>query len=80
MATSTIILIVVVAVAAVLLIAALAWLATQPAITTVIPGARNAEQARANAAAGEMSVPLSYDQTVHEVYDELVREHVHGRW
>lgn len=60
--------------------AALAWLAAQPAVTTVIPGARNPEQARANAAAGDIDLPASYDTTVHEVYDELVREHVHGRW
>jgi aryl-alcohol dehydrogenase-like predicted oxidoreductase len=60
--------------------AALAWLSNHPAITTVIPGARNPEQARANAAAGDIDLPPSYDATVHEVYDELVREHVHARW
>jgi aryl-alcohol dehydrogenase-like predicted oxidoreductase len=60
--------------------AALAWLAAQPAVTTVIPGARNPAQARANAAAGDIDLPDSYDSTVHAVYDELVREHVHGRW
>jgi aryl-alcohol dehydrogenase-like predicted oxidoreductase len=60
--------------------AALAWLAAQPAVTTVIPGARNPEQARANAAAADIDLPASYDATVREVYDELVREHVHGRW
>ena len=32
---------------------ALAWAGQQPGVTTVIPGARNAGQARANAAAGE---------------------------
>jgi aryl-alcohol dehydrogenase-like predicted oxidoreductase len=60
--------------------AALAWLAAQPAVTTVIPGARNPAQAQANAAAGDIELPDSYNSTVRAVYDELVREHVHGRW
>ena len=60
--------------------AALAWLAAQPAVTTVIPGARNPEQARANAAAGDLVVPAGYDTAVHRVYDSLIREHVHPRW
>ena len=60
--------------------AALAWLAAQPAVTTVIPGARNPEQARANAAAGDIELPATYDATVHEVYEQLVRPHVHDRW
>lgn len=60
--------------------AALAWLVSQPAITTVIPGARNPEQAIANAAAGDIDLPPRYDTTVHEVYDSLVRQYVHDRW
>jgi len=32
--------------------AALRWIIDQPGVTTVIPGARNADQARGNAAAG----------------------------
>src|SRR4051794_40023799 len=40
--------------------AALAWVVQQPGVTTVIPGARNAEQARANAAAG-LAAPLPDD-------------------
>ena len=34
--------------------AALAWVVQQPGVTTVIPGARSPEQARANAAAGSL--------------------------
>jgi aryl-alcohol dehydrogenase-like predicted oxidoreductase len=47
----------------------------------VIPGARNAEQARANAeaAAAEPLSPEVHDE-VRAVYDELLRPHVHGRW
>jgi aryl-alcohol dehydrogenase-like predicted oxidoreductase len=60
---------------------ALRWLVDQPGVTTVIPGARNAEQARANAAAAELP-PLTAEQqdVLREVYDRNVREHVHDRW
>ncbi len=61
--------------------AALAWLAQRPGISTVIPGARNAGQAMANAAAGDVP-PLDpgFDAAVHELYDRRVRSAVHGRW
>jgi len=60
---------------------ALAWLAQQPGVTTVIPGARNVDQARANAAAGSLS-PLgdAFDADVHRLYDARFRAAVHGRW
>lgn len=61
--------------------AALAWVAQLPAVSTVIPGARTPEQARANAAAG--SVPdLGPDFTagVQGIYDELLRPSIHPRW
>ena len=60
---------------------ALRWVIDQPGVTTVIPGARTPEQARANAAAADLE-PLSPD--VHarlaRLYDERIREHVHARW
>ncbi|WP_041837112.1 aldo/keto reductase [Actinosynnema mirum] len=58
---------------------ALRWILDQPQVTTVIPGARNPEQARANAAAAEIA-PLSSHDEVRAVYDELVRPVVHDRW
>jgi aryl-alcohol dehydrogenase-like predicted oxidoreductase len=60
---------------------ALRWILDQPGVTTVIPGARNPEQARANAAAADLR-PLSTDaQTgVTDVYDELIRPQIHHRW
>ncbi len=60
---------------------ALRWIIDQPGVTTVIPGARSPEQARANAAAAGLA-PLTAEQqdAVREVYDRLVRPHVHGRW
>jgi aryl-alcohol dehydrogenase-like predicted oxidoreductase len=60
---------------------ALRWVIDQPGVSTVIPGARNPEQARANAAVAD-TPPLSQPQLngVRDVYDRLVREHVHDRW
>ena len=60
---------------------ALRWIVDQPALTVVIPGARNPEQARGNAAAAELA-PLSAEthETVQAVYDELIRPQVHDRW
>ncbi len=60
---------------------ALRWVIDQPGVSTVIPGARNVDQVRANAAAAELR-PLSEAQLagVREVYDGLIRPHVHDRW
>jgi len=61
--------------------AAIAWLWQQPEVSTVIPGARNTEQARSNARAG--SVPDLGDgfrQGVRDLYDERIRAQVHDRW
>ena len=59
---------------------ALRWVLDQQ-VTVVIPGARNAEQARGNAAAAALDplTPQAQD-TVRAVYDELLAPHVHGRW
>jgi aryl-alcohol dehydrogenase-like predicted oxidoreductase len=60
---------------------ALRWVIDQPGVSTVIPGARNPEQVRANAAAADVP-PLSEAQLagVKDVYDRLIRPHVHDRW
>jgi aryl-alcohol dehydrogenase-like predicted oxidoreductase len=60
---------------------ALRWVIEQAGVSTVIPGARNPEQARANAAAGA-SASLSRAQVdgVRDVYDRLIHPHVHDRW
>ena len=59
---------------------ALRWVLDQQ-VTVVIPGARNAEQARGNAAAAALE-PLTPQarEAVRAVYDELLATHVHGRW
>ena len=61
--------------------AAIAWLWQHPAVSTVIPGARSPEQARANAAAGRVA-PLgsAFDEGVHRIYDTRLREVIHPRW
>lgn len=60
---------------------ALAWVWQQPGVTTVIPGARNAEQARANAAAGDADpLPPALIDGVRDLYDRHFRAAVHGRW
>jgi aryl-alcohol dehydrogenase-like predicted oxidoreductase len=61
--------------------AALAWVVQQRGVTTVIPGARNADQARANAAAGALGrLSADFMAGVHRIYDEHFRESVHPRW
>ncbi|GGI04607.1 aldo/keto reductase [Egicoccus halophilus] len=60
---------------------ALRWLLDRDGVTLAIPGARNPEQARANAAVMELP-PLDEDTTdaIADLYDRSVREHVHDRW
>jgi aryl-alcohol dehydrogenase-like predicted oxidoreductase len=60
---------------------ALRWVVDQPGVTVVIPGARNPEQARANAAAAGLApLPAGTLDAVRDVYDELIRPQVHDRW
>ncbi|HLP22456.1 MAG TPA: aldo/keto reductase [Microbacteriaceae bacterium] len=66
--------------------ASLAWIAAQTGVTTVIPGARNAEQVRSNCAAAALLEPqhsealAEFDAAVREVYDELIRAVIHPQW
>ncbi|MFC9561168.1 aldo/keto reductase [Agromyces sp. NPDC056965] len=59
---------------------ALAWVAAQPGVSSVIPGARSPQQARANAEAGSLRLPPSFDEAVRELYDREIRATVHDRW
>jgi aryl-alcohol dehydrogenase-like predicted oxidoreductase len=60
---------------------ALRWIIDQPGVTTVIPGARNPEQARANAAAADLPpLPPETREMITAVYDELIRPQVHDKW
>jgi aryl-alcohol dehydrogenase-like predicted oxidoreductase len=64
--------------------ATLAWIAAQPGVTSVIPGARNLRQAESNADAaalldGEVDL-AAFDAAVHDVYDRHLRESIHPLW
>ncbi|MFJ3334653.1 aldo/keto reductase [Streptomyces sp. NPDC086766] len=60
---------------------ALRWIVQQPGVTTVIPGARSPEQARANAAAAKLP-PLSEATlaAIEDLYDRRVKDRVEARW
>jgi aryl-alcohol dehydrogenase-like predicted oxidoreductase len=60
---------------------ALRWIIDQPGVSTVIPGARNAEQARGNVdAAGLPALTDEQQAAVRDVYESRLRPHVHDRW
>ena len=60
---------------------ALRWVIDQPGVTVVIPGARNPDQARANAAAAGLApLPEATKDAVRTVYDELIRPQVQDKW
>ena len=62
-------------------VAALAWLAQLPGVTTVIPGARTVRQARSNASAGSVArLTPEFSGQVRDLYDRYFREAVHSRW
>jgi len=60
---------------------ALRWILGFEAVSTIIPGAKTAEQARANAAASDLPA-LSADalQTIADLYRERIAPQVHQRW
>ena len=61
--------------------AALRWVIDQPGVTTVIPGARSPEQARANAAAAALpQLPAETIAAIRSLYDRAIRPQVHHRW
>jgi aryl-alcohol dehydrogenase-like predicted oxidoreductase len=60
---------------------ALRWILMHDAVSTVIPGARSPEQARANAAAADL--PALEDAAlsrIASIYAERIAQHVHQRW
>lgn len=60
---------------------ALRWILMFDAVTVVIPGARNPQQALANIAAADMP-PLSGDimGAIAQIYEEDIKPYVHARW
>ena len=60
---------------------ALRWIMMFEAVTCAIPGAKNPEQAKENALAGDF--PTLSEETmekVRQVYDHLIRPQIHSRW
>lgn len=61
--------------------ASLRWIAEQPGVTVVIPGARSAAQATGNASVGSAGpLPPSFDAAVRAAYDTHLRAAIHPRW
>jgi aryl-alcohol dehydrogenase-like predicted oxidoreductase len=61
--------------------AAIAWVWQQPGVSTVIPGARNVAQARANAAAGEAAtLPDEFLDGVGQIYARHLADALQSRW
>lgn len=60
---------------------ALRWILQFDAVSLAIPGAKNPEQARTNAAASEIaSLDWGTLEKVRRIYDEHIRAQVHDRW
>jgi aryl-alcohol dehydrogenase-like predicted oxidoreductase len=60
---------------------ALRWILMHDAVSTVIPGAKRPAQVADNAAASELPpLEAATMARVGEVYDEMIRPHVHHRW
>jgi aryl-alcohol dehydrogenase-like predicted oxidoreductase len=60
---------------------ALRWILMHDEVSTVIPGARSPDQARASAAAADLP-PLDEEKmtSVAEIYDQRIAPYVHQRW
>ena len=60
---------------------AIKWILENDKVSCVIPGMSNANQIQANIEASEMP-PLSVEQmeSVKNIYDKYLREHVHSLW
>ena len=62
--------------------ASLAWIASRPGVTSVIPGARTTAQAQSNADAGAIDPAVldTFAAAVVDVYDRRLRADVHPQW
>jgi aryl-alcohol dehydrogenase-like predicted oxidoreductase len=60
---------------------ALRWILMNEAISVVIPGAKNADQARANLSAASLA-PLSPEtmNRIRSIYETSIKPSVHQRW
>lgn len=60
---------------------ALRWILMFEEVSCIIPGASKSSQVRSNVEAAELE-PLTAEQmtTIDEIYDQMVKEHVHHLW
>ena len=60
---------------------ALRWILDHPAVSCVIPGARNARQIGENVTAAELpSLRAGQMAAISKIYQKRIQEHVHHRW
>ncbi|WP_329060481.1 aldo/keto reductase [Streptomyces sp. NBC_01429] len=60
---------------------ALRWIIQQPGVSSVIPGARSVEQARANSGAAALApLPEPVLDAVRALYERRLRDSIHARW
>ncbi|MBB3999276.1 aldo/keto reductase [Aureimonas pseudogalii] len=60
---------------------ALRWILMEEAVSVVIPGAKNRDQAVANAGASALpSIPADVMDGVRSIYHDRIAPHVHQRW
>jgi aryl-alcohol dehydrogenase-like predicted oxidoreductase len=60
---------------------ALRWILMNEGVTAAIPGAKSADQARANAAAADLApLPADTMAKIKALYDERIKPMVHQRW
>jgi aryl-alcohol dehydrogenase-like predicted oxidoreductase len=62
-------------------LAALRFVLDTPGVTTVIPGASSPSQVDANLQVENMArLTPEQNRGVEQIYDDLIRRHVHARW
>ena len=60
---------------------ALRWILMFDAVSCTVPGAKNPRQAHENAQAADLPpLPETTMAEVQEIYDAMIKEHVHHRW
>ncbi len=60
---------------------ALRWILDDPSVSTVIPGAKNPDQAAANASASTLEpLDAGMRRRIAAIYRDLIAPHVHQRW
>lgn len=60
---------------------ALRWILMESAVSTVIPGARNVQQAQSNGAASALpAIPADLMDALRQLYRDDIAPHVHQRW